>query len=534
MDISRQISFNKVILNLNSPLEGGLQLNPGELVKGSVQEVKQNGLLMLMIRGKLIEAATEVMVKPGQELYLMVDEFKNGTTYLKVVNSQVMGQIESAKLSQSLLDIGITAREDNVQMARKLIQYNMAINQDNLNSLNRSVSVLGGMDAKNLEIAAFCLSKGISQPESLLALSSYLGADDKNHQLLPLLKYLIQSLDNQQGAKAAVASSGAESLVRSTEGEKSVLERYSPRDDGTKVQKGSKEFNTRTDQVKARDLLARAGSAQSLNIEDHSSRASLGKFDSLQVNEDKKLNNTASAFSKVDTAIVKDENFQNRLLTLLRTVVELIEIKPEEGVGKTAERMQSSSRSERDILKTLLLLEDMADDEKTAEKIPALKEIASRLASSEKEYLGQRLINLPDKMAADNSAYYFSFPVKIDKSYSLCRLKINKEGRTSFKDMDKLSLVVSLDTPKLGLVLFHVNWKKKGEVKLQGVVDNEGAADYLDDNINVLVNNLQKLGLQVINQGIRVSQDKQELNSSKAHFEDVKYSFKPIGIDMKV
>jgi hypothetical protein len=83
---SNQVSLTRMMLNIATPSDQGISFSRGEILQGSVQEVRADGLVMMLLKGRLIEAATEVMVKPGQQLFLMVDDFRDGKTYLKVLN----------------------------------------------------------------------------------------------------------------------------------------------------------------------------------------------------------------------------------------------------------------------------------------------------------------------------------------------------------------------------------------------------------------------------------------------------------------
>jgi len=50
MDLN-QISSNKAILNIGTPGDTGLTLNKGEVLKGVVQSIREDGLVMLSLKG---------------------------------------------------------------------------------------------------------------------------------------------------------------------------------------------------------------------------------------------------------------------------------------------------------------------------------------------------------------------------------------------------------------------------------------------------------------------------------------------------
>ena len=168
---SNQVSLTRMMLNITTPQDQGLSLARGEILKGAVQDVKADGLVMIMLKGRLIEAVSEVIVKPGEQLYLVVDDFRNGKAYLKVLTPQGIEKIENASVSANLQAMGWPAKDEYVAMARKLLQHNLPVTGDNLKSLARSVNMLGGFTGRNLEIAAFALERELPlNQQTLLAL----------------------------------------------------------------------------------------------------------------------------------------------------------------------------------------------------------------------------------------------------------------------------------------------------------------------------------------------------------------------------
>ena len=184
----------------------------------------------------------------------------------------------------------------------------------------------------------------------------------------------------------------------------------------------------------------------------------------------------------------------------------------------------------------MFLLEDLSADKRIGDKMPPLRDLPLRLDNMGKEISGQRLFNLSTRSPGDNfpSYYYFSYPVKMEDGYSLCQLKINKDARKNLKNMDNLNFVVSLNTNKMGTVLFHVNWQRQGNIKLQGVVENQATCNHLNRNMEKLVNKLQELGFKVSNLGIKVSTSSAEINSVKPGIEEAVDHLRPLGIDVTV
>lgn len=889
MDLN-SVSSNKVVLNIRTPQGGKVPLNKGEVLQTQVQDVGEDGLVTIVVKGKLIEAAAEVPVKPGQQLLLMVDDVRNGKTYLKVVTPEIMGKIENANISAHLLDMGIAAKGDAILLSRKLLQYNLPVNQSNLNELNKNITLLGGMNARNAEIAAFALSRGITGKPALESLAQFFAPQADTAKLIPVLANIMDALaaklenrtvtenkplpntqmpgepnipiGNLKGeevgkniSKSSPAATKAniqeEPIARTTTvGDKSTLDEVKGEtasrrlssskttasiNTGNRIDAGGKPNPLSTTPGTVYDNEAEPGiemltkknvtpiiskSTQMINVTSDSQEATVANMDEAAqqskniepkkgnqgspspptanktsspeglktqtvmitgyeetpdlvkeepasgraisnkitesittgsrldsggkntpsptipgmileneakpvielltekevpktigksaptisttgnpkeaaatfadkaVKQSEELNNTklaspinrsvaseetqrsqktASAGNKIytnqvnadvigtktfiikgnilaenrggsvneaPTIILEPEQSaekntvrnqtsnmtdNNRILSSvnkseavvgtaaannveeqlpgvqtdkastlkpepstitgraempinersiaaakgmevavplpgwgsdadlpqeplsrnIRNVLDalrsLLEINPEDPPDKIAGKIQEAVLSEKDIIKALTLLKDIVDSKDISEKLPQLKDFALRLNSLEKEITGQQLFNISNKNASDNLAsFYFSFPVPVDQGYSLCQLKISKDGRQRLRDADRLSLVVSLDTAKLGVVLFHVQWQKTGHLELQGVVENQASCRYLNKNADQLVKSLEALGYRVKHQGVKVSSSSEEIRNLKPVLQEVTEPLRPLGIDVTV
>jgi len=723
MDINL-VSSNKTTLNIRTPQGGEVPLNKGEVLQAQVQDVGDDGLVTIVVKGKQIEAATEVPVKAGQQLMLVVDDVRNGKTYLKVVTPEMMNKIENANISASLLEMGIAAKEDTVQLARKLLQYNLPVNQNNLVELNKSIKMLGGMNARNLEIATFALSQGISGKAALDSLAQFLSPQSDTAKLVPVLGRIMDILANNPGlleenssatqlkpsagqlpselatktaqspasnqalsgqsaelegltpgSNKTISSAVAANVITSEAGDESINSKVFPASsqaadssaapkqinntnpvnidktstaqanpsisltEGEEPNSNPKLLSTTaktisseeikpnqtttptgdkvlTDQVKTdiagnktivssgksmMEQPAGAGTLSSaLNMEPELNAAEKPVQDKAPAMADQNAK-TSNSSMKSETAVknsvsaaisqpgeqlsavqpdkaspvkpapnnppapiaipVNDEFLvrtpgleasalaqglgtdlespkdilSRNLNNLLDSLRSLMEMDPKASPEKIAVKLQDYVANEKDIMKALTLLKDMANSRDISEKLPQLKDFAIRLNGLEKEIAGQQLLNISSRIAVDNmSSYYFAFPVPIDQSYSLCQLKINKDGRKSLRDVDRLSFVVSLNTTKLGTVLFHVQWQKAGTLEVQGVVENENSCAYLTKNTDELVKNLEALGYRVKHNGIKVSSSGEEFQSIRPALVEVSENLRPLGIDVTV
>ena len=222
---SNQVSLTRMMLNIATPSDQGISFSRGEILQGSVQEVRADGLVMMLLKGRLLEAATEVMVKPGQQLFLMVDDFRDGKTYLKVLNPERMEKLENANISANLQNMGMPIKEENVVFARKLLQHNLPVTPQNLSEVQKGVNILGATNPRNLEIVTLALSRGL--PLSQQVLNALLQFTDPESDLSRLLKNLIQNLgqlSRQTEGEVSQPSGKMPTPIPSTIGQGTILE----------------------------------------------------------------------------------------------------------------------------------------------------------------------------------------------------------------------------------------------------------------------------------------------------------------------
>lgn len=749
-------------MNIATSKDQGLNLVKGEVLRGVVQEVKADGLVSLLIKGQVIDAVSEVMVQNGQTLQLMVEDFKDGRAYLKALTPQLLEQIENTNLSVNLTDIGVSAKESNVVMARKLLAHNLPVTVSNLNELSKGMNILGGSNARNLELAAFALQRGIPlNPQNLnslaqftapgnalvqlmdeimnsLALLGRISAEEpavpgnlggepaaaanksvapeplptSQNQVQPENSNLKTTVDANASAKgkqeaalsskstiagetapaassmgkAAAAETGA--LAARLEGEASVqpgkelsetktnaAEKVAAEKTEASANKTSPEPRTQTtanagsEKLKsaeakavttapvpvdeeliqskttggdkpAADIRAAvkataagstpiAGDGPKITTElpkegtgtrnitsgermttetaqptagktaGEPAALTAGKAITEQVNQlagkeaqalpnasdeklpaatgsqanrsepefklpsgagperslgDKANNPQPSALIKqsdltagkesvltqantdTDAGVPGDKIVKH--LELLKPLLDILRIDAGEAKGTMGSKLENALYSEKELIKGLMLLEDIIKNDSTAAKNPLVNDLLQKIDGLEKDLSGQRILNFASRSAVDSSLnyFYFSFPVQMGNECRLGQIRINKEiGRRGLKNQDNIRFIVSLDTSQMGLVLFHLNWKRSKEIEVQGVVENQKVCNHLNRNMEVLLQGLNGLGYKTKNLGIKIAEPEEDLGKLKLTLEEeAPLNIRPLGIDITV
>ncbi len=603
-----QVSLTRMMLNITTPSDQTVTFSRGEILQGSVQEVRTDGLVMMLLKGRLIEAATEVMVKPGQQLFLMVDDFRDGKTYLKVLSPEGMEKLENANLSANLQKMSIPVKEETILFARKLLQHNLPVTPHNLNEMQKGVNILGTASPRNLEIVTLALSRGL--PLNQQVLNALLQFTDPGTDVSRLLKNLIQNLTllSRQPGGEVLESAGRLSPstllttgqgVVTDEGMRTTMTNLDrtpaqsgpvatregpyptePRTGGTQTPVAGSNLPLTTSET-VRDtgrvpaqvtIIQPDGDETSVMNRPAVERTGqqpvaerpAGIVTTQSGSEEKQVNtinrpaaenigyqlgserppgglivgneSLTSGGDKISlsTGIRSGDIF--KFLVLIRPLLDVLQIELSNNPTAIRDVLQNLLQSETELIRGLILLQDLIKEGETSSKLPLISELLNRIEGMERELGGQRIFNYVSRMPDSNfNYYYFSFPVKIDNEYRLCQMRVNHDtGNKLLKEQDNIKFIVSLDTANLGMVLFHVNWNRNKILTLQGVVETDEVMHYFNKHINQLLIGLNQLGYTVNNLGIRRVEKDEEMDKLRPVMEEVPIKFRPFSIDVTV
>lgn len=193
MQINNQSILNKFFLNISNLSESNFNFSPGEILKGQVQEIKENGLVSIYLKGKTIDAFSTIEVSKGQQLFLMVEDIKEGKIVLKILTSEILNKKENSNLSNTLKAMNLPVDDKNLQQAKKLIQKSLPVTLENIKSMSRGVSLLNESSPRSLEIVGLAMTKGV--PITLQSLESFVQFFDGKSNLASLTNETFNILD---------------------------------------------------------------------------------------------------------------------------------------------------------------------------------------------------------------------------------------------------------------------------------------------------------------------------------------------------
>lgn len=497
---------NRVWLDSTLPGSDGPQFARGEIVRGLVESVKGNGLVQLQLKGMSIEARSEVHVQPGQQLYLYVDDFREGRTYLRIVSAELLASIENDNLATGLARIGVKAGNDTLEAARKLVQYNLPVTRENINHLLRNAALLGGPSPANLEVAVFALARGVTATGRLLeAIKSFLGPP---RNVAALMEEGLQLLKDN----GPVGEVRGPSITASGDLEGKRVFSAGAKLPGADAQ-GSGLF------------LAAAGPEALLSSGTEPGAGERGPSQEL----------VSSLPGPEEVVLFQARRPLPLLESLLKTLAEFQSVQSEEQPHLIAARLREIIGGDREVIRALVLARELLENSPELARHPVIKEVLARIEVAEREVGGQRVFNAVDGRH-DNSVpcYYFAIPLKVDGENRLCQLKVFKDtgDREGPYTEGEFRLAIALETARLGSVLFHVTCRPGRVLHLQGVAEQVRARAFLEKNLLGLIEALQRLGYEVTNGGIRLAGEKEAV--LKPGLAEDRGRYRLLGIDIRV
>jgi Mor family transcriptional regulator len=505
-----QVSLTSFLLNLNKTLEQGLVLNKGEVVSGLVQEVKPDGMLALLIKGKLVEAFSEVSVSQGQQVFLSVEDFREGRTYLKLLTPEALGQQREAGLALNLQRLGIDSGEVNLAIAKKLIQYQLPVSRENIMEASRAIKILGGYSQENTEVAVLTRAAGLPSNEPILkALASFLKEPGDVGRLAGRLVQLLGAMPEEPPAFGPAA-------MRSTRPETDG--QAGPNVKPPAVPSGNADLPAPVKPIpvpgapleQARGQAIPQPPGQAVVFEARAVPEETGGI--KMVSNRPAVEAEALPTSTSNPLSGGSPDLLTQARSMIRTLLTDLIIRFNEDPGYNAQKMEARPRETADLVRDLNNLQSVLKKSFPNAR-PEVQQILAGLESLEKELSGQQILNSLARttMVQENypGLYYLSFPVQVEQGVKQVQIRVRHDGsgKQNLKEADRLSLVVGLDTGQMGKVVFHADWARAGSLSIMGVVENQAVGQYLEEGLPGLIEALGELGYQVNNRGISVARD---------------------------
>lgn len=489
--MNNPVFLNKATLNLTWPTSQELMLHKGEILQGQVRGLTTDGLVLLYLKGQLIEAATEILLEPGQILHLSVEDVKQGQAHLKLLTPASLEKTEQQAFAARLMDLGIPARSDTIQIARSLSDYQLPVTRANVEAVQQGCTRLGEVNPQNINQVTFQVSKGIPLIKPVLeALSQYISSTASIDQLVANVSAAVHDgLETTPVMNPGYAASETETPdIR-------VVNQNPISDFRQTVNKNP----VSPGQMLPETIPLAGGSGESHPVPSDQQAVFQARVTGIP-QEPPASTNPAGIPVSVNRDIFI------RILHWLPGLMEALELNLDQEPAVIAEKMGHINSAPQDIIRSLTVIKDILRTETMVRDHPASPLLAGKVEDLVRELTGQHLMQAnPQRLDVNTPAVYLAFPVQIDQDIQLCQLRIHGDASSeALRRRDQINIVVSLDTAKMGTVLFHVAWHAKANLDLQGVVESDRVKHYLAPFLLELNRALEEQGYQVNNLGLKV------------------------------
>ena len=441
-------------------------LRQGDTITGYVEKVGENGLTRLLVKGRVLEALSEVPLSPGQKLSLHVSEVRPGYVRLKALVPELEAGQGQSKLLEALQELNIKPDERTVALAARLIESGLPVTRENLLKMFSITRLLGQSDARAEDIGLWLVSKNIELlPEQVLALRSFLGGANNVGRLLT----------EADEALKAIASTGRRANAEPAAG-------FSQSTDSSRSDYSEPVLNRGRPTVEA------------FRQENFGGEVSLPS--------DRRLPDFVSVTLPV---------FRDAIARLLDAVA----VKMNEGVAPLPGDVAEVVSNLPDAGRALAVLESvLLEHSGNYEDSRVLQEVLDKITAARREVEGQQVFNVLTNQRQDNQQFvlYVALPVLVGQEFHLCELKVKREGRPKERAGEQggtFSLALSLTTSNLGMLLFHLTCYPDRRLWLQAVSENQDVGDYLESEFPELVRELEVLGFNIEKWGVKVVEGQQ-------------------------
>lgn len=216
MQIQNRLVGPGFTVKISSSNGKNLRLQIGDMVQGTVQALRGQGQVSMLLDGQRVEVFTQLDLSQGQHLELRVADFVEGKAVLKVLDKELargLGQNRlEAKLTGLLKDMGLAAQDRELAMAQKLIDYRLPLTAANMKAMARGMGQLAGQEERSLDLVALALSKGFPLTEKTLSALAQFFSATKNlaqstDQILAHMQALLKESSQAQSQVQAQGQS---------------------------------------------------------------------------------------------------------------------------------------------------------------------------------------------------------------------------------------------------------------------------------------------------------------------------------------
>lgn len=426
-------SFLSAVTDFSLPVSEALSLRPGEILKGLVLHLKAPGTFIVQLKGKAVEARSELPLKAGQELTFRVEGIREGRVFLKIMEQDKAKVWEESKLDGILMELGVKPSAETRGALRELIWQRLPVSKENVIWLSQTAEAAGEEPEVARQIALLLMKVGAQKlPAELVRALS---------QFLTLPTHTAQNLEEAM----------------------SCLSHLAP-------------YYSLTD--------------EQLNEDSRSSLPSIGlAFMEKELEAEEKLPAAKANFE------IERPKLEKRIVELIRLVFQDMVESEEPGLAQRLVKMPDRQKDYFKALEIAekVLAEkgmDLLPVKKAGELVKQAKnEVLGQLVFNS---LDTPTIDPP----LDYYYFAFPFARQGGWDQIEVRIWKDK-NKPSLAEADEIKVDIFLDTASLGKILFQVVWLREGLLTLRATVEREDTRDLFLNRLDQLTGPLEMLGFSV-------------------------------------
>lgn len=136
----------------------------GEVIRCQVQTTLEQGKILINLKGTKFIAQTNLSFNQGEIVDLQVKELTPKIILQLIPHGESRahaGKYTQIDIKNMLKSLGLSVNKENINIVKKLLEYDLPINKEILSEINNSLKNLGLSDSSDIETLVFLKAKGI-------------------------------------------------------------------------------------------------------------------------------------------------------------------------------------------------------------------------------------------------------------------------------------------------------------------------------------------------------------------------------------
>lgn len=494
---NNQVVTDKHVINANtSPLVSLSDLLQGQFFKGMITDVRNNGLVQIMLADNELVNATlsgKMTLNIGEKVIFQVKEH---TPDRLVISPTSYGDGSNEIISKALLQAGLPESDKNIVLVKELMNFNQRVDKDTIINLlkqtrdypNASVSSLVEMDAHDMPLS----DENINQFENYKNLEYKLtdGLNNISDSITTMLSENISSQETSVAGNTELFQNIMNVIVDEAETQNRPIFNQVIGDDGVVINEAEHNANS-----------------NDANIVSEHENISTNTNTNIEIPDTETAKDTEKSFVETAKQMIIDAKTPEDIRNVTTYINENISSKAE--LTEVFNSPAVADNIKERITKKFMINPEIFTDENVnpKEKIDKLysklidlsehleKALDANPKGSDNLSSGNRNLsqNLNFMSDLNNLSSFVQIPVKFSNSEANAELYVYNKNRGKVNDNDTLTAFLHLDMESLGATDVNVSLTQN-HVTVRFSLEDSASARLIDKHLDELVKKLESKG----------------------------------------